>query len=255
MQQGPQNGSTEIGRLRPFLANLASHVHLGEADLRGIAQLVTECRKVPQRTELVQGKQQSGEVQVILSGFACRIKTLHDRRQITSYLIPGDICDHRYLADRAPDQSVCAISAVEVAHIPVEALTDLCERQPRIMRALLRVSAIDSAIAAEWMVNLGLRTAQQRVAQLFCELYARLRVVQLAGSQAFDLPLTQAELGEALGLSTVHVNRTLQDLRRREVLTFRSGRAILHDRQKLAEIAAFDSHYLGLSDPTPNEAA
>ena len=133
----------------------------------------------------------------------------------------------------------------QIGRISTQTFSELAETYPRIMRATLRAAATEAAMAHERVISLGLRTAVERVAHLLCEIWYRLDVVGLVGpGNSYDFPITQAELGETLGLSTVHVNRTLQVLRRDEIITMRNGKVTISDLVRLHEQAGFDASYL-----------
>lgn len=247
--------SAEHAALRPFLARLASYVKLSDEELILLARSVSSSRRLSPHSEVLAQGRQSNSVFVVLRGFACRFKVLSNgRRQITSYLVPGDICDYRFLANRPADQGTTTLSPTTIGAIPLEAMASICERFPHITNALLSASAVDEAIGREWMINLGQRTAVQRTAQVICELYVRLYTVGLTDRLSFNLPITQSELGEALGLSTVHVNRTLQELRRADLITLKSGVVTILDVDRLASLAMFDPQYLGVpAMPNPEK--
>src|SRR5215204_2748790 len=144
------------------------------------------------------------------------------------------------------DHSLSSFSACKVMFIAHETVRNLIHSCPRIGDAFWRETLIDASIFREWMVGLGRREAYGRVAHLLCELYVRLRSVGLSNGHAYDLPLTQAELGDALGISTVHVNRSLQDLRGEELITLQAGSVAVLDWDRLKEAGEFDPTYLHL---------
>lgn len=182
---------------------------------------------------------------VLAGGFACRYKLLPDgRRQILGLLLPGDICDLRALVLARVDYSICAVNTVTATHMPVRAAMHLLERSPGIARALWWTAAVQDAITREWLVNVGSRTAFERVAHLFCEVYSRLEAVGLVRDNRCELPLTQMDLADALALSSVHVNRTLMAMRRQNLVRVQSGQLELLDRAGLEAAAGFDRAYL-----------
>lgn len=189
---------------------------------------------------------------VILDGFACRYKLLRDgRRQIVGFLLPGDVCDLRVFLLRRMDHSVAALSQVTAAVIPPAAVVDLIYTQPRLTRALWWMTAVEDSITREWVVNVGHRTAFERVAHLFCEIYWRLEAVGLTCRNQCQLPVTQIQLGETLALSSVHVNRTLMYMRRAELVRLQGGTLELPNRRALEEAAGFDPLYLHLDGCNP----
>jgi CRP-like cAMP-binding protein len=178
-------------------------------------------------------------------GFAGRIKSLPDgRRQILAIEVPGDFSDlHSFLLKKM-DHSIEALSHCEIAKVPHTKLVDITERFPRLTRALWWDTAVDAAVQREWATSLGCRSAYEQIAHLLCELLIRLQAVGLADGNSYDLPITQERLGEAFGLSTVHVNRTLQALRRGQLIISEGGRITIPDVEALKEVAGFDPVYL-----------
>ena len=130
-----------------------------------------------------------------------------------SFYIPGDIPDLQSLHLEVMDHSLATVVTSKVAFIPHEVVRSFLRAHPRIADVFWRDTLIDAAVFREWVVNVGRRDAYARIAHVLCEVYVRLRAVGLVNGQAFEMPITQAELGDATGLSTVHVNRTLQELR------------------------------------------
>lgn len=186
------------------------------------------------------------DVTVMLTGMACQFKLMgNGRRQITGIIVPGDICDYGFLTGDPAQAQFMTTTSRQVGRIAAQGFMALAQVHPALMLATLRGAATQASIGQERVVSLGSRVAVERVAHLLCELWYRLDVVGLVGAgHSYDLPLTQAELGEALGLSTVHVNRTLQVLRRDAIITLRGGKVTIEDLSRLHEIAGFDPAYL-----------
>lgn len=184
---------------------------------------------------------------LVIEGFVCASKTTgNGDRQIASFYIPGDIPDLQSLHLGVMDISFETITPCTVGFIPHEALRRLCEDFPRLAAALWRTTLVDAAIYREWVANVGQRHADSRLAHLLCEMLMRLNVVKLADKDSCDLPMTQTELGDALGISVVHVNRTLQKLRRDGLISFKNKRLTVLDWKRLSEIGDFDPTYLHL---------
>lgn len=189
---------------------------------------------------------------LVIEGFVCASKTTGDGdRQIASFYIPGDIPDLQSLHLGVMDISFEAITPCTVGFIPHEALHRLCEDYPRLGAALWRTTLVDAAIYREWVANVGQRHADSRLAHLLCEILMRMSAVGLAEDNSCELPMTQTELGDALGISVVHVNRTLQKLRRDGLISFKSKRLKVLDWKRLSEIGDFDPTYLHLTPPPP----
>jgi CRP-like cAMP-binding protein len=184
---------------------------------------------------------------LLLDGFAATYKMTGDgKRQIMAFHVPGDIPDLQSLQLRVLDNSVATLTACKVGFIQHEVLHDLCRRHPRINDALWRETLINAAIFREWMTNIGRRDAYNRIAHLFCEWIVRLRAVGLVRDRVCDFPMTQNELADATGVSTVHVNRVLQELRGNGLITLKAGTLTILDWEQLKQAGDFDAAYLHL---------
>ena len=184
---------------------------------------------------------------LILEGFACMSKiTAQGKRQIMSFYVPGDIPDLQSLHLTVMDATLQTITPCKVGSIQHEALIGLCDRHPRIAHVLWRETLIDAAIFREWVMNVGRRDAYARMAHVMCEVVIRLRVVGLAQGNTCDLPMTQSEFADALGLSTVHVNRTLQEMRADKLIHLNGSKLTILDWEQLKEVGEFDPTYLHL---------
>lgn len=178
-------------------------------------------------------------------GWAYRYRTLEDgRRQILGYLLPGDLGDVNLPTLREMDHSVASLTAVTVALFSIGELAELAARSPRLDLAMRRDMAVQTAIQREWITSLGRRTALERVAHFLCELFLRLRLVGLTDGVACEMPLNQAELADATGLSAVHVNRVLQQLRSRGLVRLHGRQMELPGLPDLQRIALFNPTYL-----------
>ena len=184
---------------------------------------------------------------LLLDGIACRYKDLRGgERQVTGLHLPGDFLDLHGFTLKRLDQHVATLTACTFATVPHAALTAITERLPHLTRAYWFETNLDAAIHREWEVSLGRRTARGRLAHLFCELQVRLKVVGLAEADGYALPLTQSDLAECMGLTTVHTNRTLRELRTAGLVEFRDGRVTILDPAGLRQAADFDPAYLYL---------
>lgn len=195
--------------------------------------------------DLVREGDRPAACQLIVEGFAYRHRTMGDgRRQIMSFEIAGDLCDlHGVLLGEA-DHSITTLTPCTVASIPHSTLTEWTGSRPAISRALWLASLVDAAISREWIVNVGRRTAYGRAAHLLCEVVQRLLSAGLASGPACELPLTPMVLADALGLTPVHVNRTLQWLRSEGLIEFGGGSLTVRDWPGLKRAAEFDTAYL-----------
>lgn len=185
--------------------------------------------------------------QLLVSGMAARSKALEDgRRQITELHVAGDFVDlHSFLLKRL-EHDVVALSPVQMALAPHDHLAELTEQAPHLTRMLWLSTLIDAAIHREWIVSAGRRTALQQIGCLLCEIWTRYAVVGLSDGDACPFPLTQVQLADACGLSSVHVNRVLRDLRSQGLVTLSAGNLAIPDLPRLAAVAGFDPAYLTL---------
>lgn len=186
---------------------------------------------------------------VLLDGFICASKHLGEgRRQIASFYVPGDIPDLQSLHLKVMDIAFDTVTPCTVALVAHEALQNLCNEHPRLASALWRATLVDAAIYREWVATVGQRSADARLAHLFCELFLRLNAVGLTEQNSCEWPMTQAELGDAAGISVVHANRTLQKLRADKLIQLSNKRLTILDWDRLCAVADFDATYLHLDD-------
>lgn len=184
---------------------------------------------------------------LLLEGIMCRYKDLGDgQRQITELHVAGDFADLHSFTLKYLDHNVMTLTSCRVAFFPHEQLEGITREHPHLTRLYWFSTNLDAAIHREWEVSLGRRSALSRLANLFCEMHVRLGLVGLAEETGYALPLTQEDLAECLGLTGVHTNRTLKELRERGLVEFRSGRVQLHDLPGLKRVAEFDPAYLYL---------
>jgi CRP-like cAMP-binding protein len=182
---------------------------------------------------------------LLLSGLVARVRySPSGSRQILALHVPGDFVDLQSFLLQEMDHTVLAMSAGEIAAVSHSDLAALCNAHPRLARILWRLSLIDAAIHREWILGLGRLSASERMAHLFCELCYRLGKVGLAQDHTFELALSQVDWSDVLGLSSVHVNRTLQDLRRNGLLTLRGKSVVITNWPELSSLAGFDPQYL-----------
>jgi len=187
----------------------------------------------------------AGGLCILASGLVSRHRTAPDGgRQLLALLLPGDVCDFRFVTGTSQPSRLSAMTEATVMEISAEALLPLVERRPRILATLLSHLAEDHAVAEELLISLGRRTALERTAHLLCETHFRLSRMGLVRDGAFLMTLTQAELGDYLGLSAVHVNRTLQELRRRGLVQSAGGRIRILNLEALQALAGFSPAYL-----------
>jgi CRP-like cAMP-binding protein len=220
---------------------------LREGQRETIRRLPLEHRVVRAGDLIVREGDRQAVSLLLISGFAGRFALLgNGGRQFTELALPGDFMDLHAMVMKRLDHSVAAISTCELAAIPHGALKAVMANDPHLARLFWLETVVDAAIHRVWLVALGRQDAQARMAHLFCETKVRLEVVGLATDDGFDFPLNQTELADVLGLSTVHVNRTLMALRSAQLVDWRDGRVILNDWPRLVRLAEFDPLYLRL---------
>lgn len=183
----------------------------------------------------------------VLSGIAASYKTTYAGvRQVLTYYVAGDLPDLQSLHLEVLDTSISAASACRVGFVRHSNLRAVMQAHPRLGDVFWRAGLIDSAMVRAWLLNNGRREANARMAHLLCELLVRLEAVGLAQDHTCAMPLTQVELADALGVTSVHVSRVLRDLRAAGTITLRGGRLEVHDWATLTELAEFDPTYLHL---------
>jgi len=227
-------GSRLLARKLAWLSPLAP-----EAE-EALGRLEGRRRPVPRRTALVAQGQAYNHLSVLIEGSAIRFKLLPDgRRQIVNFVLPGDFVGlHGCLFDKAV-YSVHTIEASAVSPIEASELAEFVHRMPALSCAIFWVAALDQTMLLERIVSLGRRTAYERIAYLFLELLERMEWIGLAEDGAFRLPVTQQLIADTLGLSPVHVNRTLRRLRADGFVTLVDHAVRIHDRDGLAAVAEF----------------
>jgi CRP-like cAMP-binding protein len=232
----------------PLIMKLEHGAYLNPED-RAILEAITANRhQVGAREDLIQECEPPENVNLVLEGFACRYKTLTDgRRSIVAYFVPGDFCDLHVAILGKMDHSIGTITPCTVVQIPRATIEELTGH-PRIVRALWWATLVDAAILREWLASMGRRQADQQLAHLLCELLIRLQVVGHATGNSYQLPMTQEELADTLGISAVHVNRVLQLLREDGLIVLQGRTLTIPDVDRLMEFAEFDSTYLHLRD-------
>lgn len=228
-----------------FIRKLQAYTILTDADHALVrSKLGRESNIAPLRTDIITQGQQPTDVKLISDGFACRYKLSRDgRRQIVGYLVPGDICDLHALSLSAMDHSISALTQVTFVRISHADMKSFFE-SPRLAHALSMVALTSEAIAREWIANYGRHRSEARIVHFLCEWFFRLKAVGLVIGNSCPFPITQAELGETVGLSTVHVNRAMMMLARSNIAAVRRKSLSIPDLSAAMDICDFDSTYL-----------
>ena len=233
-------------RQGPLIAKLATVADLSDMDVEKLIELCDDdVRLVRAKQDILAEGERPDHVHVILEGWAARYKALSDgSRQIVAFLIPGDFCDLHAAVLGHMDHGIVALTRCRVAYIPSAELDALTAHQNGLTKAIWWATLVDEGVLREWILNVGRRDAFERIAHLLCELQARMQMVGLVEEDRFALPLTQEQLADATGLTAVHVNRTLQRLRKRNLIEIGSGVLTIPDVGALREAAGFNGNYL-----------
>jgi CRP-like cAMP-binding protein len=249
---GSQHATISVqlrGDLEPtpnsLIRKIENFLRLSDAEKQAIEAMCSDQTHVGDRRDVVREGDVPDTVHLLIDGFACRYKVLpNGRRQIIAHFVPGDFCNLRAFILSEMDHNVGTLSPVTLATIKRKKLIQLTDEFPRITQAFWWSAMVDEAITREWIVNVGSRTAVERVAHLICEHFLRMQAVGLAVGYSVQMPITQNELGDTLGLSTVHVNRTLQQLRADRLIALRGKMLTILDLRRLQDIALFNPNYL-----------
>lgn len=239
--------------LEPMVRSLARRVPLDADDRQAVLQLPHVVKKIERHHFIVRERERATHSCVMLSGYSVRSKVVGTgHRQIVAVHMTGDLVDLQNSLLQVADHSVQAITASRVATIPRQEIVRLSEERPAVGRALWIDTLVEGSISREWVTNIGRRDARTRVAHLLCEFAVRLRVAGLANDNHYELPMTQEQLADATGMTSVHINRTIKGLEAEGLITRPHARAIqFTDWRRMAEVGDFDSNYLHLRDHEP----
>jgi CRP-like cAMP-binding protein len=234
-----------------LVRKLRSVFSLSEEERAAVETLPVQIAEFGARHEIVREGQRPTRCFFILEGLTCLYQTTEKgNRQIVGVQVAGDIPDLQSLHLPLLDFNAATLSAVKLGFMPHSAVKDLCERYPRINNALWRSSLVDAAIFRAWVTNIGQRPAYSRTAHFLCEMIVRHAAVGKSDRRAIAFPVTQSELADALGLSIVQVNRSLQKLRTDGLIQLKDGVLKALDWNALRIAAEFEASYLHLRDPT-----
>ncbi len=234
----------------PFVRKLGAFVALSDPELSVLASLHKRRRTFVAGRDLVHQGQTEQAAYILASGWACSYKLLEDgQRQIVDFQIPGDFLGLRSVLLKVSDHSIEPVTDIEVTEILVTDLLDAFAQTPRLATAVLWAASRDEAMVVEHLVGIGRRDAAERMAHFLLELGARLSLVGLGSRAGYACPLTQYLLADAIGLSAVHVNRVLRQLREQGLVTCRDGFVTFDDYDRLVEFAHFEMSYLDQVGP------
>lgn len=234
----------------PFARKLGAFVALSNHELALLDQLHGRRKSFPSGQDIIYEGQVKRSAYILASGWVCSYKLLPGgTRQIVDFQVPGDFLGLRSMLFRTADHNIEPITLVKASEVQANDLLDAFSTAPRLAAAVLWAASRDEAMVVEHLVNIGRRDAKQRMAHFLLELDARLRLVGLTSKAGYDCPLTQPMLADALGLSAVHVNRVLRELREDGLVTFQHGKVNFDDFAGLVKYSEFDRHYLDHEGP------
>jgi CRP-like cAMP-binding protein len=228
-----------------LIRKLESIAVLEDEDRHGIFSLPMTLKSVAARQDLVRQGDRPSACALLVDGFVCRyMLTEHGKRQIMSFHVPGDILDLHTLALDVMDHNLGTLGPSKVAFIPQESIREVTSRYANVATALWRDTLIDAAIFREWLINIGSRSAKTRVAHLLCELLVRFRAVGLTKGYAYELPVTEADLGDALALAPTQVSDILTELRQDGLIKSEGTSIVVEAWDALKKVGEFDPTYL-----------
>jgi CRP-like cAMP-binding protein len=249
MQQSRTNSST----LQPLVEKLVYRVKLNAEDRAAVLALPFTVRTMERAQFLVREREPATHSAVMLSGYSIRSKTTATGdRQIVAIHMKGEAVDLQNSLLKVADHSVQMLTPGKVAMIPREAVIQLTLDRPTIAHAMWIDTLVDASIFREWITNVGRRDARTRIAHLLCEFAVRLRLAGIGETTHYELPMTQEQLADATGLTSVHVNRTLKGLEAEGLIKRANPRSIeIGDWRKLAQVGDFDTNFLHLQADEP----
>ncbi|MCF8467022.1 MAG: Crp/Fnr family transcriptional regulator [Sneathiella sp.] len=231
-----------------FITKFSSYIDLSEQEQQIIEEFTRSSMTFDENQDIILESEKSSSAYLLQSGWAIRYKVVPDGgRQIISFLLPGDIFGFQESLFELSDDSVQALTPVTVHRIPAEKIAEICDNYTNLSLALTWARAREHAILTEHIVRLGRRNAYERLGHLLLELLHRLQLVDKAGQSDYFLPLTQEVLADTLGLSIVHVNRTLRKLRNDHMIELdpKTRRLRILDQEALSDVTGYDQSYLG----------
>lgn len=234
--------------LEPLIRKLGYWSALDEADKQALRDLPHRIKKLEQHGDIVSEGEKTTQSCLLVSGFAIRHKIVAGgARQIVAVHMRGELVDLQNSFLGVADHSVQVLVESEVAFIPRDAIKQVAFERPQVGMALWLDTLVDASIFREWIANVGRRNARTRLAHLLCEFSLRLKVAGMGEETAYELPMTQEQIADATGLTSVHVNRTLKALEAEGLIERRTRRSVvIGDWKKLAKVGDFDSAYLHL---------
>jgi CRP-like cAMP-binding protein len=228
-----------------LVKRLRTSAGITDEDVGEIEALPIVVRHFAAEKPVVRDGERATDCCLIAEGFCARSKTIpNGKRQILSLHIPGEIPDLMSLFLHVMDHDLSTLTPSTLGFISHETLRRLHRRNPNVAEMFWRDTLVDAAMFREWIVNVGQRPAPARLAHVMVELRERLKLIGGIDGTSFDMPLTQEQIGEALGITAVHANRVIKQLRQEGIVELHRGRVTVLDERKLLELADFDGRYL-----------
>jgi CRP-like cAMP-binding protein len=244
--------SSVAGALQTFVKRLSSRSVLTEAEADSVLGLPGDTKLIAAHRDIVQQGDHVDHACLVVEGLVGRFgQNAEGVRQITCLHIPGDMADLPSVVSPKAGWGLVALTSTTILRIPHADLRRLAACHPGLAEAFWRDCVADGSIFSEWVVNVGRRSAVSRLAHLFCEMAIRCEQAGQGDQRAFPLPITQQDLGDAAGLTAVHTNRTLKELRERSLVELRSGKVTVHDWDRLVSTGDFDAGFMLLDSPAP----
>lgn len=233
--------------IETHLKRLRARDEISAAEEAAIRGTLGETRSVPANRTIIPAWQPVGESTLLLKGWTARARYLaNGERQFTEINIAGDFIDLHSFTLKKLDHEVVTLTPCELVPVPHERLREITAKFPHLARVYWFSTSLDAAIIREWTVSTGRRSAIARVAHLFCELLVRLEIAGCVEDNSYDFPLTQIQVADCVGLTSVHANRTIQELRKRGLIDLRDRRLRILDLPELRRVGEFDPNYLYL---------
>lgn len=234
----------------PFARKLGAFVALSEKEESALHKLHGRRKTFSAGVDMVYEGQANHVAYILASGWVCSYKLLEDgTRQIVDFQVPGDFLGLRSVLLRTSDHNIEPVTKVEASEVLSQDLLEAFSETPRLATAVLWAASRDEAMVVEHLVSIGRRDAKERTVHFLLELGARLNLVGLGTPAGYACPLSQYVIADTLGLSAIHLNRVLRELREDGLLTFRQGRVEFHDLDGLVELSGFDKTYLDHDGP------
>jgi CRP-like cAMP-binding protein len=236
--------------LQPMADRLSYHIDLSDQDRAAVLALPFTVKTLERGNYIVRDGDKPTQSCVMLTGYSVRLKVSGEgKRQILAVHMKGDLVDLQNSLLKIADHSVQMLTTGKVAMVPREEVVRLAVERPQVGQAMWMDTLVEGSIAREWIMNVGQRNARTRISHLLCEFSLRLKLAGLGEDDRYELPMTQEQLGDASGLTSVHVNRTIMALEREGLINRPTPRSIqIGNLRDLAKVADFDSSYLHLRE-------